>query len=576
MLSRVAAVQAPRTHNRRRVTGSSGRKRGGGESERQRPNMSRHFCSAVLLLLVVLMCCSTCGATQGEEDLPAVPKYQLEDANEEGVSVKSLGVPGLLKVGSGVFAVAEAQCKKNGEGGEDTFTGIASQLLTIKNDNTPEEVLTKARVIRVLEEVATTSKEVDVSRPTTVVQGNDIYMVVGKYSPTAATGKEDGEADDSGLLLVKGNVSNEESSNEKRIYWNDSYFIPWNYKDKQHESLLRLIGGGGSGVKMNDGTIVFPLEGTRKKKNQDGGNEKDGKTVSLIIYSKDTKGWVLSKGMSADGCSAPSVVEWKDKLMMMTACGDGRRRVYESGDKGESWTEALGTLSRVWGKKKDGEGKAVRSGFTTATIDGEDDRNVMLVTLPVYPKENQKENKKGELHLWLTDNKHIVDIGPVSGKDDDAAASALLHKSVEGETNEEKKELIALYEKKKGDAESSLGMVSVLLTEQLQRVKKVLATWKEVDERVSELCPSESAEKGPSPDTACSTTVKITAGLVGFLSGNFSDDTWRDEYLGVNATVKKGAEEGASAGVAETAGSSDGVKFRGAVGGVACWQAGRE
>ncbi|EKG01123.1 trans-sialidase, putative, partial [Trypanosoma cruzi] len=42
MLSRVAAVKAPRTHNRRRVTGSSGRRREGGESEPQRPNMSRH------------------------------------------------------------------------------------------------------------------------------------------------------------------------------------------------------------------------------------------------------------------------------------------------------------------------------------------------------------------------------------------------------------------------------------------------------------------------------------------------------------------------------------------------------
>ncbi|RNF00698.1 trans-sialidase, partial [Trypanosoma cruzi] len=89
-----------------------------------------------------------------------------------------------------------------------------------------------------------------------------------------------------------------------------------------------------------------------------------------------------------------------------------------------------------------------------------------------------------------------------------------------------------------------------------------LATWKEVDKRVSGLCPSESAVQGPSPDSACSPTVKITAGLVGFLSGNFSDGTWRDEYLGVNATVK-GKKEGASAGVAEKAGSSDGVTFTG-------------
>ncbi|EKG03810.1 trans-sialidase, putative [Trypanosoma cruzi] len=236
--------------------------------------------------------------------------------------------------------------------------------------------------------------------------------------------------------------------------------------------------------------------------------------------------------MSADGCSVPSVVEWKDKLMMMTACDDGRRRVYEIGDKGESWTEALGTLSRVWGNKHKRHEKRVRSGFTTANIE---DRDVMLVTLPVYSKED--ENEKGVLHLWLTDNTHIVDIGSVSGKEDDAAASSLLYKG--GDNNE----LIALYEKKKGDEDKpSPGMVFVRLTEQLQRVKEVLTTWKEVDERVSKLCPSENAEKDVSSDTACSTAVKITDELVGFLSGNFSDGTWKDEYLGVNATVNNKGE----------------------------------
>ncbi|EKF98014.1 trans-sialidase, putative, partial [Trypanosoma cruzi] len=216
--------------------------------------------------------------------------------------------------------------------------------------------------------------------------------------------------------------------------------------------------------------------------------------------------------------------------MMMTACDDGRRRVYESGDKGNSWTEALGTLSRVWGNKHKGNEKGVGSGFITATIDGvEDNRNVMLVTLPVYPKEKEK----GELHLWLTDNTHIVDIGTVSGKDDDAAASSLLHKSAGSGTGGNNNEnLIALYEKKKGGGEKpSIGMVSVRLTEQLKRVKEVLATWKEVDGRVSKLCLISSTAKDASTDTACSDG-KITDGLVGFLSGNFSDDTWKDEYLG--------------------------------------------
>ncbi|EKF26100.1 trans-sialidase, putative, partial [Trypanosoma cruzi marinkellei] len=212
--------------------------------------------------------------------------------------------------------------------------------------------------------------------------------------------------------------------------------------------------------------------------------------------------------MSDGGCSDPSVVEWeKDKkLIMMTACDDGRRRVYEIGDKGESWTEALGTLSRVWGNKHNGHERGVGSGFITARIEN---RDVMLVTLPVYSREKEDEdNGKGRLHLWLTDNTHIVDIGPVSEKnEDEVTASSLLYKSG---NNDEK--LIALYEKKNGNEETqSLGMVSVRLTAQLQRVKEVLATWKEADERVSRLCTTLLAQVVTLPENACS-TVKLTDG----------------------------------------------------------------
>ncbi|KAF8306661.1 trans-sialidase, putative, partial [Trypanosoma cruzi] len=59
MPSRVAAVKAPRTHNRRRVTGSRGKRRKGRESERQRPNMSRRVFTSAVLLLLVLMCCGS-------------------------------------------------------------------------------------------------------------------------------------------------------------------------------------------------------------------------------------------------------------------------------------------------------------------------------------------------------------------------------------------------------------------------------------------------------------------------------------------------------------------------------------
>ncbi|RNE95854.1 trans-sialidase, partial [Trypanosoma cruzi] len=360
---------------------------------------------------------------------------------------------------------------------------------------------------KVLEEGTSPKKKVDVSRPTTVMKGSDIYMLVGKHSRRDATDQEDRGPDEGGLLFVKGEVCDEGASG-KRIQWSDANAVPY-ASFGELDSWTGLIGGGGSGVKMHDDTLVFPVEGTKK-----GDTENDVKTVSLSIYnSKDTAAsWKLSKGMSDGGCSVPSVVEWGEKevkkLIMMTACGDGRRRVYEIGDKGELWTEALGTLSRVWGNKQGEGAKGVRSGFITATIgDDEDKRNVMLVTLPVYSEEVDKK-EKGELHLWLTDNTHIVDIGPVS--DDDAAASSLLYKSA-GDNNEEE-ELIALYEK--DDGKPSPGMVSVLLTAQLQRVKDVLATWKKVDETVSKLCPSKSDARDPSTDNACSTTVKITDGLV--------------------------------------------------------------
>ncbi|KAF8300191.1 putative trans-sialidase, Group V [Trypanosoma cruzi] len=575
MLSRVAAVKAPRTHNRRRVTGSSGRRREGGESEPQRPNMSRHlFYSAVLLLIVVMMC-DTGRAAQADVLAPdpgsSLRKHFVWRDKNDNEAVDSLYAPSLLDVNGKVFAVAEAQLK---DGKNHFFPGIALKLLELSGE-TPKELATANVKAKTLEKCSSEEGKcpsqstnragsqsfhsVHVDRPTTVVKGNEIYMLAGTYIRENFAVCQ-GEADTAswGLLLVKGNVSEEQG---KGIVWEDTDSLPCTSFVELYESWPQLTGSGGSGIKMEDGTLVFPLEAVKGDGIESEEEKRKNTNVSLILYSsKDTKNWTLSKGMSDGGCSDPSVVEWGEKedkkLMMMTACDDGRRRVYEIGDKGESWTEALGTLSRVWSNKQKGEG-GVRSGFITATIDDvENKRNVMLVTLPVYPeKDGKKENGKGKLHLWLTDNTHIIDIGPVS--DDDAAASSLLYKSA-GSDNE-KEELIALYEKKKGDGYSqSLVMVSVLLTAQLQRVKDVLATWKKVDQTVSKLCPSESDARDGSPDNACSPTVKITDGLVGFLSGNFSESTWRDEYLGVNATVKNN-EEGNKATK-----TSDGVKFTGA------------
>ncbi|EAN80751.1 trans-sialidase, putative, partial [Trypanosoma cruzi] len=116
MLSRVAAVKAPRTHNRRRVTGSSGRRREGRESEPQRPNMSRqHFYSAVLILLVVMMCCNTGGAassgvTPSGQGSSKGKLFFWRDVEKTGnETVDALRVPSIVEVDGDVFAVAGAK-----------------------------------------------------------------------------------------------------------------------------------------------------------------------------------------------------------------------------------------------------------------------------------------------------------------------------------------------------------------------------------------------------------------------------------------------------------------------------------
>ncbi|EAN88759.1 trans-sialidase, putative, partial [Trypanosoma cruzi] len=199
MHSGVAAVKAPRTHNRRRVTGSSGRRREGRESEPQRPNMSRRvFTSAVLLLLVVMMCCGSGGATATEKPTSvegtSPEKYFIWRDKKGGETVSSLRVPVLVEMNGDVFAVAEAQCTEASKSG---FTGIASELLEWTDKESRELDTTKLKT-QVLEEfqfeqgnftfltraqdASQNRTKVRVSRPTTVVIGSVIYMFAGDYS----------------------------------------------------------------------------------------------------------------------------------------------------------------------------------------------------------------------------------------------------------------------------------------------------------------------------------------------------------------------------------------------------------
>ncbi|PBJ77656.1 complement regulatory protein [Trypanosoma cruzi cruzi] len=515
MLSRVAAVKVPRTHNRRRVTGSSGRRREVRESEPQRPHMSRRvFTSAVLLLLVIVMCCSSgVAAAGGSKTRNAIDPFTVttpvsfanwKEFKEEGSKITSLRVPGLVKVGD-VFAVAEAQYgKRNGAG---SCAGIVSKQLNISGYSMDISTSDISLFCMQLVDTAENNFETtEVLRPTTLVLGDSVYMLVGNQSRTRSQIQGTNER---GLLLVKGTVSDE--GGKKKIRWNETHVVNPQRKGAS-VSLTELIGGGGSGAVMRDGTPMFPMQAKKS----------DGTSFLLSMsFDPSDEKWRLSRETPGEGCRDPTLVKWKEdeRLFMMAHCAGGYYDVYRSILDGANWYNLGEPINRVWGNSHDRKGYGVQSRSTTAIIEG---KEVMLITAPVYPN----DDGKGRLHLWVTDNARVYDVGPVSRENDDAAASSLLLK-------EKDNELISLYENKKDGA---YNLVALRLTEKLERIKEVVKTWKDLDSALK-TCHSGSSGTVDLPTKGMCAGPVPTDGLVGFLSGNFSDNTWRDEYLGVNATV---------------------------------------
>ncbi|ESS61347.1 complement regulatory protein [Trypanosoma cruzi Dm28c] len=528
MLSRVAAVKAPCTHNRRRVTGSSGRRREGGESEPQRPNMSRRlFTSAVLLLFVVTMCCTgEAAAAGGGKSSIAINPFtgtRRIDATWKDVEINTgskitlLRVPILVDLQGHVFAIAEACCKDEDKCSEVGFTGIASKYLGLNGDSGSTEFSTADASIFGIDLLKKGSEVINtangITRPTTVVLGESVYVLLGNYSRTKEQIQGKNEP---ALLLVKGSLSDE--GEKKKIKWNETHLVKPQGKGASL-SLTDLIGGGGSGAVMDDGSLVFPMQAK--------GN--DGKSVLLSMRFTPPDKWELPQITPGKGCRDPTLAKWgedegDERLFMMAHCAGGYYDVYESTPNGVNWYTDRQPITRVWGNSHNRKGYGVQSGFTTAIIEG---KEVMLITAPVY----LKDNVKGRLHLWVTDKARVHDVGPVSREDDDAAASSLLIK--------DNKELISLYENKKDGA---YNLVAVRLTEKLGRIKEVVKTWKDLDSALQSCSFGSSATVDLPKKDMCNGPVP-TDELVGFLSGNSTRSEWKDEYLGVNAKVHGPAEK---------------------------------
>ncbi|PWV04342.1 putative trans-sialidase, Group II [Trypanosoma cruzi] len=523
MLSRVAAVKAPRTHNRCRVTGSRGRRREGRESELQRPSMSRRVStSAVLLLLVVMMFCSTCGAiaareNDGNSDLRSVQELQWVDlfvpqttpvlpegGGTPGTKRDAFVSPSLVSAGGVIAAFARgkinAQYAADGKVIKPLSSDVFAEYIDSAWDwSTLVEKVSEStwKAHTVLDTTDGTNRVGVVLNPTTTTKGNKVFLLAASYD---RLNQSDGiwNWDSLDLKLVVGEVTKPTASEPSGwITWGPPTSLNQTTLKTPKAGLKDFASSGGSGVVLEDGTIVFSLMAMSKE---------NGDVYSMITYSKDNGStWSLSEGISPVNCTEPRITEWEGSLLMVVDC-ESSQRVYESRDMGTTWTEAIGTLPGVWVNSQSEDYPDVSlhvEALITATIEG---RKVMLYI--------QRGNFSGEgnataLYLWVTDNNRSFYVGPVAV--DNAAkwelASSLLY-------SDGKLHLL----QRRDSGEGSVISLS-RLTEELKKIESVLSTWAQNDAFFSSLSIP-------------------TAGLVAVLSNaSASDDTWNDEYLFLNATV---------------------------------------
>ncbi|PBJ80475.1 trans-sialidase [Trypanosoma cruzi cruzi] len=520
MFSRVSAVMAPRTQNRRRVTGSSGRRREGRESERQKPKMSRRVFASAVLLLLVMMCCSTDGAAavvegnSGDASLPHwvdifVPeKMQVlpKEGSENGVK-RAFAAPSLVSAGGVMVAFAEGFSEYNAH--ENNPFGIK-----------PYEIV--AVYIKAAESWPSIVAEVNAStwrahtvigsrngndrlcflyRPTAVARDNKVFLLVGsdttRYDNVNNTWIKDGWD----IQLVEGVATQSTDGVQSTlINWAEPKSILQQIPKHNQDQLKEFVTAGGSGIVMQNDTLVFPLVANGKNY-----------PFSIITYSTDNgNNWVFPESISPVGCLDPRITEWETgQILMIVQCIDGQR-VYESRDMGKTWTKAVRTLSGVWVISQRGVRpyEIFRVGaIITATIEG---RKVMLYIQRGYAW----WRNANPLYLWVTDNNRSFHVGPLFLEDNvnETLVNALLYSDG------------ALHPLKERVNEKDSAISLARLTEELNTIKSVLRTWAKLDAFFS----------------ASSTP---TAGLVGFLSNTSSGgNTWIDEYRCVNATVTKASK----------------------------------
>ncbi|RNE99882.1 group II trans-sialidase superfamily [Trypanosoma rangeli] len=478
-------------------------------------NMSRNmFLYSVLLLLCVLLVCFGSMAVYGEEgtkpkemQMPQaidlfVPNQTIVEAQGERQTRESFLFPSLASAGGVLVTLAEGHKLLHSPQKQTwvTYADVVAGYVDSAENWSSFVAEVRANKSKAYNIFHTTTQEEHndylryAVRPTTIAKGNKVFLFVGghhqRYDPSSKNWIKVSQ----GLDLLVG-----EATQDKVIQWGEPILLLSRIKPSaDHNGLDQFVGGGGSGVVMEDGTLVSPLTVKRTGEND---------IVSMIIYSKDDgNSWTLPQGMLPGGCTDPLIVEWERGQLVMIAKCNSLSNVFESRDMGATWTETVRTLTRVQPMLLPDSSRTVErvGSLTTATIAG---KKVMLCTQKgILPGEMVEATA---LYLWVTDSNRTFHVGPISM---DTA-----EKWTSNNTLLYSKDALHLLQERVSTTTKGVSLAP--LTEQLKTITSVLETWAKMDSFLSN-------------------SSVPTAGLVGFLSDASGDGSWNDAYRCLNATVR--------------------------------------
>lgn len=245
------------------------------------------------------------------------------------------------------------------------------------------------------------------SMDTTILSAKDgkLYILTGTWKSNRANwaqaSKQTPDPDWAAYLA---------SSEDDGVTWKiEKTWDSSNIRELSNEPIVAFLGGVGTGIQMEDGTLVFPIDICLT-------NGTHNSVKATVLYSKDNGlTWELGKGY-ANGVSENNVIESSEGVLLMNGRkdGSGSRAVYYSTDLGDSWKPHVDLDRKIKVKNPQTQGAFVK-------IELENGEEVALLSTP---KNNSASWQRDNITLWATyDYKSWVELGTLYAPRGNAAGA---------------------------------------------------------------------------------------------------------------------------------------------------------